>query len=98
SGYYKTFLWGWNSICFEQGDEFTAPPEGSAPRGRTSKLEPGLKKFREATLVNTYGETAPLIFPEGSGKDALAAVSPVNLHIMHGFYVGPSRVSLQPDS
>lgn len=99
SGYYKTFLWGWNSICYEQGEELVVPPQGSAPRGRTAQLDPRLEEFRRETDINTYAETAPATFPESaSGDDGLSALSPINLHRMHGFYVGPSRVSLQPSS
>lgn len=96
SGYYKTFLWGWNSICAEQGDDLAFPPDGSAPRGQTSKHgTAALNGFRDATPINTYAETAPLLPP---GKDSVSALNPINLHSFKGFYIGPSRVSLQPSS
>jgi hypothetical protein len=95
SGYYKTFLWGWNSVCHTQDEELIAPPFGSTPRGLTSSQGSYLEQFRQESLVNTYAETAPATFPRPGVGGTLSAQSPINLHQMHGFSVGPSRVSLQ---
>ncbi len=95
SGYYKTFLWGWNSVCLAQDEELIAPPLGLSPRGSTSKQGSRHEQFRRETLVNTYAETAPATFPGSTDEGTLSALRPINLHAMHGFYVGPSRVSLQ---
>lgn len=95
SGYYKTFLWGWNSVCDKPGDTHLLPPETSPRRGFTSELGSDHEKFRQVTPVNTYAETAPATHPEPVGAGALSALNPINLHRMHDFRVGPSRISLQ---
>lgn len=96
SGYYKTFLWGWNSVCDKAGDSHLAPPTNAAPRGSTAMLDTRHDRFREETQINTYAETAPATFPEQpEGRERLSALPPVNLHQTHGFSVGPSRLSLQ---
>lgn len=94
-GYYKTFAWGWNSVCGGVDEEMAMPNAAARNSGLTSDLTPSLEEVRKDAPVNTYVETAPATFPGPGGSLALDTDKRPNLHLLRGFYVGPSWVLLQ---
>jgi hypothetical protein len=94
-GIYKTYAWGWNSVCGGPDKGMATPNAAAKNLGMTTELTPSLEDVRRDALVNTYVETAPATFPGPDGSLALDTDRQPNLHQLHGFYVGPSWVLLQ---
>lgn len=93
SGYYKVVFWGFNGICPQTSDPswFSFLPR---KRSGSTKTSAGALASRKKVVINTYGETAPLMLAHA--KDFFGIRSEkFQLTRYHHFYTAVDRVLTQ---